>query len=424
MRINFKSGVPDILYRQAGGRCSVPRCKNPTMGPFYEKDGAVNMGVACHIYSAAADGPRGHGGKDASFLSGEENGIWCCQYHASLIDKAKGNDYPATVLFAWKALAEARVLKQMNDRPSPLGWIESIEFLEFPRPGMLPKIALSRHTLLGGKNGSGKTSLMEAAASVSQAKYATRFSGARKRNSKEETESPVTHAKVIYSTVDSLSKELDLRIAGMEITRFDGGLPCLLPPGDLEVIYCSSSDARRLESEDDIDFMMRVLNVDSSALFALAKIGVSVVMPGEIDFRQAKIHSDDDDSTQPKFKDNGKPFYEMRFKKRLGDFFGAFNGLSGSEQSRLILDLLISKAREVSKQRLTLLVIEDFALSLDAANFENLLRCLAAEDFQVLVLLPPAREKDVLDVNNGEQTLQSLEYLVPWRLAFLPGGSM
>ena len=114
----------------------------------------------------------------------------------------------------------------------------------------------------------------------------------------------------------------------------------------------------------------------------------------------------------------------MHFKKRSGDFFTSFNGLSGSEQDRLILDLLISKTREVSKQRLTVLVIEDFALSLDAANFENLLRCLTAEDFQVLVLLPPAREKDVLDVNNGERTLQSLEYLSPWKLTFLPGGSM
>ena len=52
-RIDFKSGVPDLLYRQAGARCSVPRCTNPTMGPYYANEGAVNMGVASHIYSAA-----------------------------------------------------------------------------------------------------------------------------------------------------------------------------------------------------------------------------------------------------------------------------------------------------------------------------------------------------------------------------------
>ena len=92
-RINFKSNVPDILYRQAGGRCSTPRCKNPTMGPYYDGDGAVNQGVACHIYSASEDGPRGWGDKDENFISSADNGIWCCQYHASLIDKNKGIIY-------------------------------------------------------------------------------------------------------------------------------------------------------------------------------------------------------------------------------------------------------------------------------------------------------------------------------------------
>jgi hypothetical protein len=380
------------------------------------------MGVACHIYSAAADGPRGRGGKDANFLSSEANGIWCCQYHASLIDKANGNDYSAHDLFAWKALAEARVLKQMNDRPSPLGWVDSIEFLEFPRPGMLPKIELSRHTLLGGKNASGKTILMEAVASVSHAKYASRFTNRKYKNSNEEVEPDATKIKVVYSTVDSLSKEIELKVLGMEMTRLDGGMPCLLPPGDIEVIYCSRTDIRRPEFEDDIDYMMRVLNVDRSALLALAKIGVSVVMPGEIDFRQAEEYNDEEESIQPKNKVNGEPFYEMRFKMRSRDSCTSFNNLSGTEQDWLILALLILKAREVCKQRLTLLVIEDLVLSLDAANFENLLRCLAAENFQALVLLPPGQEKNLLEVKNDKRTLQPLDYLEPWRLAFLPGG--
>lgn len=59
------------------------------MGPYYESDGAVNMGTACHIYSAAAEGPRGQGGKDKAFLESEANGIWCCAYHGTLIDKKK-----------------------------------------------------------------------------------------------------------------------------------------------------------------------------------------------------------------------------------------------------------------------------------------------------------------------------------------------
>ena len=73
------------------------------------------MGVACHIYSASENGPRGQGNKNSEFLGSEENGIWCCQYHANLIDKNNGVDYPVSTLFMWKKLAEARVLKEMNE---------------------------------------------------------------------------------------------------------------------------------------------------------------------------------------------------------------------------------------------------------------------------------------------------------------------
>ena len=176
-RIDFKSGVPETLFRSVNGHCSVPRCKKPTTGPFYELIDSVNMGVACHIYSAAKDGPRGQGGKYKEFIESAENGIWCCQYHAAIIDKKKGVDYPASTLFAWKKLAEARVRKQMSDIPSPLGWVESIEFLTPHAHGFAtPKILLSRYTILTGGNGRGKTALLEAAAAICNSKYFDRVS--------------------------------------------------------------------------------------------------------------------------------------------------------------------------------------------------------------------------------------------------------
>jgi len=39
------------------------------MGPYFESERAVNMGVACHIYAASEDGPRGWGEKDEEFIS-------------------------------------------------------------------------------------------------------------------------------------------------------------------------------------------------------------------------------------------------------------------------------------------------------------------------------------------------------------------
>lgn len=45
------------------------------------------------------------------------------------------------------------------------------------------------------------------------------------------------------------------------------------PPGDLEVILCSERETRRRAHEDDVDFLMRYLNIDKAALFYLAEMG-------------------------------------------------------------------------------------------------------------------------------------------------------
>lgn len=280
-RINFRSGVPDILYKRAGGTCSVPRCKNPTMGPFCNDSEAVNLGVACHIYSAAKNGPRGYADKDPQFISSEKNGIWCCVHHAALIDKKNGKDYPAATLFAWKKLAEARTLKQMNDIPSPLGWISSIEFLKYENLKMPPKVDLSRRTFIFGRNCSGKSSLMEAAACISQSKYAERFRRSRiAPNLMEDT--PDFKAKIIYSTVDTLSKEVTVEVTNGVPKRFDGGTQCLLPPGDISILYCSSYEQNHKYNEDDVDYLTRYLNIDQSSLIALLKNRNNSLFSGEI----------------------------------------------------------------------------------------------------------------------------------------------
>lgn len=419
-RINFKPGVADILYRQAGGRCSVPRCKNPTMGPFYEREGAVNMGVACHIFSASNNGPRGRGGKDEEFISSEKNGIWCCAYHASLIDKAGGCDYPATVLFAWKELAEARTRKQMNDSPSPLGWVHSIGFTEFPPLNAPPQLTFSRRTLLWGKNGSGKTSLMEIAASITQSRYADRFTRANKSKHDQATKDTRFSAKAVYSTVDTFCKEISLEVCGQILIRFEGAIRTLLPPGDLEVVYCPETECARRNGEDDVDLLSRVLNIDRSALFSLTSIGVLSLMPGEIVIRQAMDFDEEGEICCPRFKDDEEPYLELLFKEANRDFQVSYCGLSDSEKGRLILDLLILKAREISKQRLTLLLIDGFSSRFDSSNFERLLRALSEEEFQVAVSLAPAQEHVLLSFQNGAPILNKLDYLDSWHLATLP----
>ena len=416
-RINFKSKVPEVLYKQAGGRCSVPRCTNPTMGQYKENEGAVNMGVACHIYSASEDGPRGWGNKDEVFISSEKNGIWCCAYHASLIDKIKGKDYTVGTLFSWKKLAEARNLKQMNDTPSPLGWVESIAISRLSNSSIRPNIELSRWNLLSGDNGVGKTALLEFAASISNAKYAERFS----RN-----KASIFEAFVNYCTVDSFEKEVKLSINDGYLKRFEDARECLLPPGDLEVIYCDLSDIKNRQHEDHIDLMQRILNVDHAALLSLCNIGTKTLMAGEIKFEAAILEDDNDwdietDSykTKPKLKPDEEPFYDLMFKSNQHNNFISYGGLSTSGRARLILDLQITKARETAKQRLTLLLVEGLALNFDKVNFRALLCALEKEKFQTIVSIPPYRHHDIIEKIGSEMALKDHDYLSSWRLKII-----
>lgn len=399
------------------GQCSVPRCDMPTTGPFIELGDAVNMGVACHIYSAAENGPRGRGGKDKAFIQSEANGIWCCQYHAGLIDKKKGLDYSAPTLFAWKKLAEARVRKKMNDIPSPLGWVDSVEIVGHrANADISTKVSLSRFTILCGKNGAGKTALLEAAAAVNKSIYFERIAGAytiqdgRKLGVRIE-------ANIIYTTVDTLDRKLHILTNDFSVRRLLGSTPCLLPPGDIEIIFCSENDSRKSESEDDVVFLMRALNVDRSALEELIAIGPSSMIDGTIAVRDA-MEEDDSGMTCPRRDEWGKPFKELTLTRTIDGktYTVSYDGLSVSEQRRLLIALSITKAREVAKQKLTLLAIEVLANNFDEKNFKHLLGVLKGEDFQSVVSLPPPLSSKLIEIADGEKCLRDLGYLRDWSL--------
>ncbi|MYM91418.1 hypothetical protein GTP91_30110 [Rugamonas sp. FT82W] len=414
-RIDFAKGVRENIFKRVNGQCSVPRCKNPAMVPLASGNTAVNLGIACHIFSAAENGPRGRKGISEDFISSAENGIWCCSYHGSLIDKANGKDYSPETLFAWKKLAEARILKQSNDLPSPLGWVENIEFTEFIEREGLPKIKLSRNTLIMGENGAGKSVLMEMAASISNAEFGQRFFGSTIKTNTGDIRPAMFAATVTYSTVDTHAKKITVEVRNDLLTRTEGSTPCLLAPGDIEFILASSKSGQKRDGEDDVDFMMRVLTVDKPALYALAKIGTKSIMPGEITFFPA-VDEDDNGKILPRRKENGERYIELRFRKAGKEHQGTYSGLSGSEQVRLIVDLFISKAREVCKQRLTLLMIDDIICSFDSKNYFTLLNKLSEEDFQSVVMLPPGLHKTTLDYVKNVPHLKDIECLEPWRL--------
>ena len=122
-----------------------------------------------------------------------------------------------------------------------------------------------------------------------------------------------------------------------------------------------------------------------------------------------------------KFDDKDEAIYELEFEILGRDFYVPFYRLAGSEQVRFVTDLLIIKAREVAKQRLTLLLVDSSIAGLDGANFQRLLTALAKEDFQSVVVVSNVVEEDILERDStGKIKLAQLDYLEPWRLAQLP----
>lgn len=109
-RIEFGKGVREALARNAGYRCSFPRCGAPTVGPSEEDElKSSNTGMACHII-AAAGGPgarRVIPGTPDTVISSIQNGIWLCYKHGKIVDTDEVT-YTVDMLRTWRKVAELR----------------------------------------------------------------------------------------------------------------------------------------------------------------------------------------------------------------------------------------------------------------------------------------------------------------------------
>ncbi len=105
MRNDFTAAVKTTLARRVGYFCSNPGCRAVTIGPGYETDATVNLGVAAHITAAAPAGPRFDELLAAAERSEAANGIWLCQGCAKLVDSDEPG-YSVAVLRGWKSDAE------------------------------------------------------------------------------------------------------------------------------------------------------------------------------------------------------------------------------------------------------------------------------------------------------------------------------
>ncbi|WNN41346.1 hypothetical protein RIN61_08600 [Pseudomonas inefficax] len=114
-RDNFLGTTTQKLRDSAGNVCSFPGCYVHTHGAKSNGEGAVGIGVACHIKAAAPGGPRYDEHQSPEDRKHFDNGIWMCQTHSKLID-ADESPYSVTTLLQWKRDAEARSNSLLNQK--------------------------------------------------------------------------------------------------------------------------------------------------------------------------------------------------------------------------------------------------------------------------------------------------------------------
>jgi hypothetical protein len=113
MRDDFTEDVKRSLAARVGAVCSNPDCCALTTGPRDDPTKAVNVGVAAHITSAAAGGPRYNLSLSQEERRASNNGIWLCQNCAKLVDNDVAR-FPEELLRAWKTVAEHRARNSLG----------------------------------------------------------------------------------------------------------------------------------------------------------------------------------------------------------------------------------------------------------------------------------------------------------------------
>lgn len=176
-RDDFSGPVIRTLGGRAGYVCSFPSCGRLTIGPSEDRATRLsNVGVAAHITAASKKGPRYDDTITAVERASEGNGIWLCQTHAKLVDD-NSSSYSAEDLKRWKRQHEDWIFRRVANGHNHVQ--DGIGYLVTEGVGPLSdgeRIRFGRLTVIFGANGTGKSTLCEAASAFAGDPHFSTFS--------------------------------------------------------------------------------------------------------------------------------------------------------------------------------------------------------------------------------------------------------
>ncbi|EAS2062785.1 TPA: hypothetical protein ACU6JA_000503 [Salmonella enterica] len=372
MRVEFTERTKNVLAGRAGYQCSHPQCSIITIGPGEKEDETSSIGEASHIYSAAKNGPRGQGGLTEEQLKSPENGIWLCKVHARLVDTNNGAGFTASQLISWKKYHEEFIKHHQGRIVNKLHWISKLSIVDSPLFQGSISIEFAKITIIeSDSNGAGKTAICEWLSSVSAINRLERWVNCEKLNIEIYLHTPEPHLIEVSVNSGRISYKVDY----LDITSSPFPFTC----------YFFDFNYSKKKYNKTSNFFAEFINISPVLLESLFdyvcrnKKGILK----SLRFATQEELEQDDDSEDEKERD----IHDIYCMIQGNDFYLPFESLSGSEKTRVLLDVIIASLNERSKYTPTLLFIEMNETFLSKESFKPYIERLNSIEtsFQTIV---------------------------------------
>ena len=371
MRAEFSDQTKLLVAARAGYRCSFPECGKLTVGPARDPEKADTTGVAAHIYGAALSGlgPRGSRELTPQELRSQQNAIWLCEHHASLVDKRQGEDFSPETLHSYKALHETRIAHEHAGIHSPFGWVDKVTVNSSPLSSSPFTLRLAKLNLVVGKNSTGKTALCEWIAGFSSPACLERWSVLHPDSL------PMLSARVDYFDPEPHFVGVELRTRDYPRYKMDGK-QAPVSTRSVNVVFPQSIERPVQHAEDHLQLMAKALKLHPYGVRATC----DALAGRDGQFYGATFETDDEGT-----------WMHVRMHSKAEQTTRHLRLLSSSERERLMMELGMTVADNLSTVGPTLFILDVDSWTINGDWLHRYGRLLGASEcrFQTIITTRP-----------------------------------
>jgi len=373
-RIEFPKQTKRLVAERCAYRCSFPSCNKPTIGPGPTSRETTITGEAAHIFSASPGGPRGQRGLSHDEIQSVNNAIWLCSYHASLVDKHRGESFSPELLLSYKGLREAQAAREQNGIGAPFGWFHELLIRDSPIFTRNARIHFGNVTVIVGDNDSGKTAICDWLAGLADLGALGRWERPRGRQLCLE-----------MTFFDPVEHHVRLNVPESNVIQYfvdEQEVPfCPFKMGIVRVPeYVIPRQFMDDEPVDELQLVSDILRVHPSI--------IRNVLPHVPQSNERSL-------TDLRLSLDGQRWQIFAHHEHESDPW-SFLALSDSQQAMVLIELAAVIARFSAKFMPTVLLLDGGVNFLDAANFSRYAEYLGAptNNFQTIIMLirPPTRD--------------------------------